>query len=329
MKKTLLTFLFAYVWITAFSQEKGLPIIDVHMHCAPADWDESNTPMNHTTGLRSTATTGKDLLPKTLLEMDKHNVVLGILSGPLENIKQWQSKAPDRFFVGPQFPMAHKSDLSIHEYWPNEKDLRNELDNGKIKVIGEITAQYAGMTPGDPLLDRYFALAQEFDLPVGIHTGNGTIRILNSDEEKRKYRVAYGNPLRVNEVIAKYPDLRIYLMHAGYPFLEDAIALMKVYGNVYADLSRMNWSSATRTAFHNYLKSLIDAGLGDRLMFGSDGLGLPEAIGLAIEGINSADFLTDEQKRDIFYNNAARFLGLSEEQIVAHHKNKQKTTNKR
>ena len=72
---------------------------------------------------------------------------------------------------------------------------------------------------------------------------------------------------------------------------------------------------------HNYLKSLVDAGLGDRLMFGSDGLGFPEAIKLAIEGINSAEFLTVKQKKDIFYNNAARFLKLSEEQIAQHHNN--------
>jgi len=329
MGKTLLTFLIAYVSITAFSQDRGLPIIDMHMHCAPADWDENSTPINPATGLPSRATTGKDLLPITLLEMHKHNIVLGLLSGPLENIREWQNEAPDRFLVGPQFPMAHASDLSIGKYWPDVNELRNGVNDGKIGIIGEITAQYAGMKPGDNSLDQYFALAEEFDLPVGIHTGNGTIRILNSDEERKHYRVDYGNPLHVNDVIAMYPNLRIYLMHAGYPFLEDAIALMKVYGNVYADLSRMNWSSATRTAFHNYLKSLIDAGLGDRLMFGSDGLGLPEALELAIEGINSAEFLTEKQKRDIFYNNAARFLRISEEQIAEHHKNEQKATNKR
>ena len=47
-------------------------------------------------------------------------------------------------------------------------------------------------------------------------------------------------------------------------------------------------------------------------MFGSDQMVWPEAIGLAIEGIESADFLTAEQKRDIFYNNAVRFLRLDE-----------------
>jgi hypothetical protein len=39
-------------------------------------------------------------------------------------------------------------------------------------------------------------------------------------------------------------------------------------------------------------------------------MGWPAAIGLAVEAIDSAPFLTADQKRDIFYNNAARFLKL-------------------
>jgi predicted TIM-barrel fold metal-dependent hydrolase len=37
----------------------------------------------------------------------------------------------------------------------------------------------------------------------------------------------------------------------------------------------------------------------------------PEGIGLAIEGVESAKFLTAQQKRDIFYNNAVTFLKLA------------------
>ncbi len=37
------------------------------------------------------------------------------------------------------------------------------------------------------------------------------------------------------------------------------------------------------------------------------------------EEIVAADSLTEEQKRDILYNNAALFLRLSDEQIAAHH----------
>ena len=36
----------------------------------------------------------------------------------------------------------------------------------------------------------------------------------------------------------------------------------------------------------------------------------PEAIEIAIEAIQAASFLSEEQKRDILYNNAARFLEL-------------------
>lgn len=45
-------------------------------------------------------------------------------------------------------------------------------------------------------------------------------------------------------------------------------------------------------------------------MFGSDQMIWPEAAGLAVEGIESASFLTEEQKGDIFYNNAVRFFRL-------------------
>ena len=39
----------------------------------------------------------------------------------------------------------------------------------------------------------------------------------------------------------------------------------------------------------------------------------------AVAVIEEAPFLTEEQKRDILYNNAARFLRLSEEEIARHH----------
>ena len=52
-------------------------------------------------------------------------------------------------------------------------------------------------------------------------------------------------------------------------------------------------------------------------MWGTDGP--PSQIPQAVEAIESASFLTDEQKADIFYNNAARFLRLSDEEIARHH----------
>ena len=65
-----------------------------------------------------------------------------------------------------------------------------------------------------------------------------------------------------------------------------------------------------RAEFHAYLGALVRAGLGKRLMFGSDHMYWPEAIGLAVEGVESATFLTPEEKRDIFHGNAVRFFRL-------------------
>jgi predicted TIM-barrel fold metal-dependent hydrolase len=58
------------------------------------------------------------------------------------------------------------------------------------------------------------------------------------------------------------------------------------------------------------LEALVRAGLGKRLMFGSDQMRWAEKIGAGIEAIEQVPFLTKEQKRVILYNNAFRFLRL-------------------
>jgi predicted TIM-barrel fold metal-dependent hydrolase len=98
-------------------------------------------------------------------------------------------------------------------------------------------------------------------------------------------------------------------MHAGWPYLEDTLAVLSVHSQVYADLGALDWISP-RAEFYAYLGALVRAGFAQRLMFGSDHMYWPEAIGLAVEAVESAPFLTPSQKRDIFYNNAVRFLKL-------------------
>lgn len=108
----------------------------------------------------------------------------------------------------------------------------------------------------------------------------------------------------------RHPKLRLYIMHAGWPMLE-MVALMYAYPQVYAEVGEVNWL-VPRKEFHRYLRRLVEAGFGKRVMFGSDQNIWPQTIPIAIEAVESASFLSPEQKRDIFYNNAARFLRLSE-----------------
>jgi predicted TIM-barrel fold metal-dependent hydrolase len=58
------------------------------------------------------------------------------------------------------------------------------------------------------------------------------------------------------------------------------------------------------------IRRLIDAGFGDRIMFGTDNLP-PEPI---IERLAAMSWMTRKQRRAILYDNAARFLRLTAKQ---------------
>ena len=81
---------------------------------------------------------------------------------------------------------------------------------------------YIGLAPSDPSLEPYLAVAEELDVPVGFHTG---IASANTPFDCcPKFRIGLGNPALIEDVLIRHPKLRVYLMHAGRPFLEETIA---------------------------------------------------------------------------------------------------------
>ena len=296
------------VWVTAHGvlAQSQPPIIDMHMHARvavarapdgtvvgrPCDPQPCDTPA-------PVFTTDESVLRGTVAAMARHNVVLGFLGDAVDRVAHWMAAAPEpKRFLPATFPAR-----STEEVTAKVEELRQLARERRIEGIGEIGAQYSGIAPNDPRLEPYFALAEELDLPLLIHTAGLGAHL-------PAFRAALGSPLLLEEVVVKHPRLRLYFENAGYPFLDDAIALMTQHPQVYADLSTITWI-IPRTAFHRYLRALVEAGLGRRLMFGSDQMEWPETIDLAVEAIESATFLSADQKRDIFYNNAARFLRRS------------------
>ena len=183
-------------------------------------------------------------------------------------------------------------------------------------MIGEIMAQYEGVRPDDPRLDPLWALAEELDVPVAIHMGLGEP---GQPYAEGGYRAALGNPLLLEPVLLRHPRLRISVMHAGYPMGANMRAIMFSYPQVYVDIGSIVYTEP-RPAFYAYLRELVDAGYGDRILFGSDQMIWPGVIEPSVRAIDEAPFLDAGQKRNIFYNNAARFLRLSSEQIAEHHR---------
>ena len=173
--------------------------------------------------------------------------------------------------------------------------------------MGEIGLQYEGLSPSDPSVDPYFALAEELDIPVAIHMGTGGSGRANV--AMPKYRGSMGNPLLLEELLARHPKLRVQVMHAGYPMIDNTLTLLQASSHVYVDVAGLIWSYPLKEV-NRYIERLVDAGFGDRVMFGTDQLGWPKLMSYSISIIQNADYLTTAQKRDILYNNAARFLRL-------------------
>jgi hypothetical protein len=301
MKKLKILSIFLFLGqlsVPVLGQER-LPVIDMHMHIgAPLDLPAGGpAPCLPQPCVRQghASANSADNLKRTLEVMDRYNIVKGFLSDlDLSELREWAKAAPDQFIISPFILDPSKA--------ASPDDLRKELETKRIAGIGEIGSQLIGIAPNDPRLEPYFALAEEFDVPVLIHT-EGIGPPLPS------FRSAAGSPLLLEEVMVRHPKLRIFVENSGFPYLDEMIAMMYQYPQLYGDVSTMTWI-IPRSAFYDYLQRLIKAGLGKKLMFGSDQMLWPEMISKGIEAIEEADFLTSEQKRDILYNNAVRFLEL-------------------
>jgi predicted TIM-barrel fold metal-dependent hydrolase len=223
-------------------------------------------------------------------------------------VRRFQEAAPGRLIPAYELKLDRKS-LS-------PEGLRRHLEAGDFEVLGEIGVQYAGIAPDDERLEPYWELAEELDIPVALHLGEGYpgAPYLGSPD----YRVRLGSPLLLEEVLVRHPDLRLYVMHYGSPLVDEMIGVMSTYPQVYIDIGGNTWPYP-REFFYAQLRKFIDAGFGKRILFGSDQMLWPELIEISIEIIEQAPFLSEEQKRDILYNNAARFLRLSKGEIARHH----------
>ena len=280
-------------------------IIDVHLHAfsinqegfAPGIIDQSIGVIDDQF---EAPATDEELRNASIAALRERNVVKAIVSGRRELVDGWVKAAPDLLLRGQMIGHLPVSN-TIEEL--SAEDVASMHRNDQLDVLGEITTQYLGIPPNDESLEPYFAVAAELGIPVHIHTAGVGAPVPT-------FRSAAGRPLLLEEVLTRHPSLRIYLENAGYPFLEDMLALFFQYPDrVYADVSTVI-RIVPRLEFYRYLKVLVDAGFGDRIMFGSDQVIWPQAIGAEIDIIEEAPFLTDKQKDDIFYNNAVRFFGL-------------------
>lgn len=237
--------------------------------------------------------TDEEVIEQTVAAMERHDIV-GVLSASADGWQAWAGAAPDRFIRGYA--------LNVGESEITANELAEAYDAGEFAVLAEVTNQYSGVLADDPAFAEFWAMAEERGIPVGLHLGTGPP---GAPMLYPQYRIQ--TPLAMEAVLARHPRLRVYLMHAGYPFIDDLKAMLYFYPQLYVETGVLQ-IAATRADYYAFLEELVRAGFGDRIMFGSDQMNWPGLIDEGIAAINQAPFLTYEQKRAILHDNAARFF---------------------
>lgn len=320
------------------AQKKPLPVIDMHMHALHAN-DQGPAPLSIGAPFRElgindpknnfrevfmkalktkmwadqsiTSPSTDDSLKQMTLSILQRNNVYAVTSGDIQTVREWKKQMPARIInsIDWTFGLASRTGLTVDS-------LEKLFKTGEFKVFGEISIQYEGYTASDSAFEPYLAMAERLDIPVGIHVGCGPPGAPYIFA--KNYRARLHSPLLLEEALLRHPKLRVYAMHAGWPMLDDMMATLYTHPQLHVDLGVICYM-IPKKEFYFYLERLVNAGFGKRIMFGSDNMIWPQAIKLGIENINKAPFLTADQKRDILFNNAARFLRLTEKEIKDMH----------
>jgi uncharacterized protein len=154
--------------------------------------------------------------------------------------------------------------------------------------------------PNDRAAYPLYEVIEAAGLPALFHTGQTGAGA--GTRAGGGIRLAYSNPMYLDDVAVDFPDMPIILAHPSFPWQEEALSVATHKPQVYIDLS--GWSPKY---FPAILVQYANTLLKDKMLFGTDFPVLtPERWMSDLEKIA----IRDEVKPGIFKDNAVRLLGL-------------------
>lgn len=153
---------------------------------------------------------------------------------------------------------------------------------------------YSFFYPNDSALYPIYEIAQEFRLPVLIHTGSSIFK---------GSRIKYADPIHLDDVATDFPELPILMAHSGRGLWYDrAFFLSKLHPKLYLEISGLPPKNLLKY-FPELEKNV------DKVVYGSDWPGI-QTISQNIEAIQKLP-LTQDSIEKILYRNAAQILEKS------------------
>lgn len=181
------------------------------------------------------------------------------------------------------------------------EDLRAHLKDGSVRGM-KLYPGYEPFYPHDPKLRGVFALAEEFEVPVMIHSG---------DTYSPMGRVRFSHPLHVDDVAVDYPNVKIVICHIGNPWIRDCMEVVYKNKNVYTDISGLvlgDFNDRFEAFMRKQLQEMLIYGVEpDKVLFGTDW-----PISSMESYLEFMDELTipDREKKKILFENSASLFKI-------------------
>ncbi|MBJ6641708.1 amidohydrolase [Streptomyces sp. DHE7-1] len=277
----------------------GLPgLIDVHTHFMPERvlhkvWDYFDTQGPLTAGLEWPIAYRKAERERTsLLRRFGVRAFTAMLYPHKPGMARWLNgwaadfarRTPDCLHTATLFP-----EPGVESY------VREAVEAGA--RVFKAHVQVGAYDPADALLQPAWGALAEAQVPVVIHCGSGPAP------------GAYTGPGPIARVLARHPGLRLIVAHLGMPEYEEFLRLAERYEEVRLD---------TTMAFTDFTEELMPfprralprlAGLGDRVLLGSDFPNIPYAYAHQLYALERLD-LGEEWLRAVCHDNAAKLFRL-------------------
>lgn len=158
-----------------------------------------------------------------------------------------------------------------------------------------------GFDPSAPEHEALFTTIEDLGVPVVFHGGSSTLGA--GAPGGRGLQLKYGDPMLVDDLAARHPDLDILLAHPAFPWEKEQLAICQQKGNVHMDLS--GWlPKYIDEQVLQYAGSVLQ----DKVMFGTDYPMIhPDKW---LQQFETHTDYSEEVQRKLLWENAEEFLGL-------------------
>ncbi len=180
--------------------------------------------------------------------------------------------------------------------------MEERIRDGRVRGI-KLYPGYDKYAITEPSLEAVFRIAEKYDVPVMIHTG---------DTYAKGAKVRQAHPLLVDDVAVDFPGVKFVICHLGNPWFQDTAEVLYKNDNVYADISGLTLGDFSYE-FERYMVTRVKDMImymgdpGRQLMYGSDWPLV--SMGPYVKFLKNLD-LTEEQIENISWRTAARLFKI-------------------